>query len=386
MIYQKSWNNSNDLSLFIVLEIGIYEGIMLIAKPTYYFTDLFFDHTRNNLKHNHLMKFINQKEHQTPLEYRELQRDARIGINLWCVDSRFKSFWLGSAGITLFTQDGFLKQGDYDIYLWPLERFKKEIIWFGMNHVGDKETRPTITISLNKFKTPIKFIKSDLDKDDIFARRTPEETNKFEERIEFLKNKGELEKDEQPNFLPLFMKSLNSKTNNSWNIKRDWDDIDPNAALGLLQPNNTLYSSIPHRVLREHAVDKVNTCSNRALAEYMPQLVQALKSEPFHSSYLSETLLLRALESPRVVGHALFWTINTCLYDKIAFERLYLIYERFLFLCSDYRNELFFQSQVNDMILWIGHESTKRPPKVKKEEFEKELTKKLNDGKCFWLL
>lgn len=84
-----------------------------------------------------------------------------------------------------------------------------------MNHVGEKNTRPTILIGLNNFKTPMKFTKSNLDKDDIFARRTPEETTRFEERIEFLKNKGELEKDEQPNFLPLFMKSLNSKTDNS---------------------------------------------------------------------------------------------------------------------------------------------------------------------------
>jgi len=105
----------------------------------------------------------------------------------------------------------------------------------------------------------MRYKKQECEKLDNFSRRTPEERIKYDERVEYLKNKEELEIDEEPHFLPLFMKSLNSSSYNTYNIKNDWDSIDPNTALGLLQSNNSLYSSVPNKVIREHAVAKINT-------------------------------------------------------------------------------------------------------------------------------
>jgi len=123
----KKLKNKKNLSLFIVVEVLIYEGVLLIAKPERFYMNLFADSLPKPIKKG-TMKFINQINDQPPFKYNELQRDMRLGINVWCVDSNRQSFCIGSAGMTLFTQEGFLKQGEIDIHLWPLEKFKKDII------------------------------------------------------------------------------------------------------------------------------------------------------------------------------------------------------------------------------------------------------------------
>ena len=62
-------------------------------------------------------------------------------------------------------------------------------------------------------------------------------------------------------------------------------------------------------------------------------------------------MLLRALNSSRIVGHAYFWALNAALYDPYSFERIYLHYERFLFLCPHFRNEMYLQSRINEAII-----------------------------------
>ena len=87
----------------------------------------------------------------------------------------------------------------------------------------------------------------------------------------------------------------------------------------------------------------------------MPQLVQALKYELFHNSPLAEFLLEKALSNTRVVGHAFFWALKASLdrpegeLKRIekrkgpfnqSVERFFLILERFLMCCGQFKNEL----------------------------------------------
>jgi len=106
----------------------------------------------------------------------------------------------------------------------------------------------------------------------------------------------------------------------------NWATIQDSHALSLLQ------HEIADSVVRKFAVDKLRKISNRLFANYIPQLVQALKFEAHHDSELSNMLLIRSLNSPRIVGHAYYWALNASLHDIYSFERLYLQYERFLFL------------------------------------------------------
>ena len=86
---------------------------------------------------------------------------------------------------------------------------------------------------------------------------------------------------------------------------------------------------------------KLSYLSDTYLSLYIPQLVQALKYELHHKSPLSELLLERSLQNPRVVGHAFFWSLRAGIHEFRSYERFYLILERFLMCCGRYKYELF---------------------------------------------
>lgn len=83
----------------------------------------------------------------------------------------------------------------------------------------------------------------------------------------------------------------------------------------------------------------------------MPQLVQALKYELFHHSPLAEFLLEKSLNNTRVVGHAFFWQLKANFYQKSSRERFYLLLERFLMCCGQFKNELFKQNLVDQALI-----------------------------------
>jgi hypothetical protein len=68
----------------------------------------------------------------------------------------------------------------------------------------------------------------------------------------------------------------------------------------------------PDAKVRQFAVKCLRVLSDRELVEYLPQLVQVLKAEPYHYSALSEFLLLRAICNV-VVGHPFFWHLEVFL-------------------------------------------------------------------------
>lgn len=87
----------------------------------------------------------------------------------------------------------------------------------------------------------------------------------------------------------------------------------------------------------------------------MPQLVQALKYELFHFSPLGEFLLERALENTRVVGHAFFWALKANLHQANCRERFYLILERFLMCCGQFKDDLFKQCLVDQSLIRLSN-------------------------------
>jgi phosphatidylinositol-4,5-bisphosphate 3-kinase len=86
----------------------------------------------------------------------------------------------------------------------------------------------------------------------------------------------------------------------------------------------------------------------------MPQLIQALKYELFHQSPLSEFLLEKALNNTRVVGHVFFWNLKANLSQVNSRERFYLMLERFLMCCGQFKNELFKQNLVNESLIKLS--------------------------------
>jgi hypothetical protein len=118
---------------------------------------------------------------------------------------------------------------------------------------------------------------------------------------------------DEPDKLSIILKAVNwcslAMREEALTALHNWAEIKNSQALSLLQ------HEIPDSEVRSYAVKKLSKISNRLLANYMPQLVQALKFEAFHSSDLGNMLLKRSLTSSRIVGHAYFWALNASLHD-----------------------------------------------------------------------
>ncbi|XP_064443300.1 phosphatidylinositol 4,5-bisphosphate 3-kinase catalytic subunit beta isoform isoform X4 [Mirounga angustirostris] len=83
-----------------------------------------------------------------------------------------------------------------------------------------------------------------------------------------------------------------------------WPKLPPREALELLDFN------YPDQYVREYAVDCLRQMSDEELSQYLLQLVQVLKYEPFLDCALSRFLLERALANRRI-GQFLFWHLRS---------------------------------------------------------------------------
>ncbi|OBS78274.1 hypothetical protein A6R68_19337, partial [Neotoma lepida] len=100
-----------------------------------------------------------------------------------------------------------------------------------------------------------------------------------------------------------------------------WPKLPPREALELLDFN------YPDQYVREYAVGCLRQMSDEELSQYLLQLVQVLKYEPFLDCALSRFLLERALDNRRI-GQFLFWhlSVEKCKYMDSKMKPLWLVY------------------------------------------------------------
>ena len=68
------------------------------------------------------------------------------------MNTNYELICLGSAGISLFDQNGILKTGDQELVLWPLKTYPSDISCFGCNIIeNDKNPKFTLNIHLRDF-------------------------------------------------------------------------------------------------------------------------------------------------------------------------------------------------------------------------------------------
>lgn len=110
----------------------------------------------------------------------------------------------------------------------------------------------------------------------------------------------------------------------------NWDpeELDVTLALELLSMD---FADVRVRRL---AVQRLESLSNDDVLKYLLQLVQTLKVEPYHDSFLARYLIQRALRSKRI-GHFFFWYVRSevagCLYFR---QRMAVILEAYLLGCG----------------------------------------------------
>eukprot|EP01094_Clydonella_sp_ATCC50884_P004599 TRINITY_DN13641_c1_g1_i1.p1 TRINITY_DN13641_c1_g1~~TRINITY_DN13641_c1_g1_i1.p1 ORF type:complete len:543 (-),score=203.77 TRINITY_DN13641_c1_g1_i1:409-1857(-) len=89
--------------------------------------------------------------------------------------------------------------------------------------------------------------------------------------------------------------------------------------------------------VRRFAVCRLALLPDHDLAQYLMQLVTALKHEPYHDSALARFLVFRALRNRSLLGQHLFWLLHAEREDEAAGERYALINEAYLSHCGDHR-------------------------------------------------
>ncbi|XP_035016101.1 phosphatidylinositol 4,5-bisphosphate 3-kinase catalytic subunit gamma isoform [Hippoglossus stenolepis] len=108
----------------------------------------------------------------------------------------------------------------------------------------------------------------------------------------------------------------------------DTDELDVTLALELLSMD------FADERVRRLAVQRLESLSNDDVLMYLLQLVQTLKVEPYHDSFLARYLIQRALRSKRI-GHFFFWYVRSevagCPYFR---QRMSVILEAYLLGCG----------------------------------------------------
>jgi phosphatidylinositol 3-kinase len=137
----------------------------------------------------------------------------------------------------------------------------------------------------------------------------------------------------------------------------EWAPLDPYAALELL---DIRYSD---PVVREFAIRVIDQLEDVQLGELMLQLVQTLKYECYHDSPLARFLLRRALSSPLVIGHNLYWMLKSEMHASGVFERFGVVLYTYVNFCGPHRVSLRKQLFVNDKIKTIADQIKSVPDK-----------------------
>ncbi|XP_051915557.1 phosphatidylinositol 4,5-bisphosphate 3-kinase catalytic subunit gamma isoform [Hippocampus zosterae] len=110
----------------------------------------------------------------------------------------------------------------------------------------------------------------------------------------------------------------------------NWDmaELDVTVALELLSMD------FADETVRRLAVQRLESLSNDSVLKYLLQLVQTIKVEPYHDSFLARYLIQRALRSKRI-GHFFFWyvrgEVTSCLYFR---QRMAVLLEAYLLGCG----------------------------------------------------
>lgn len=130
-------------------------------------------------------------------------------------------------------------------------------------------------------------------------------------------------------------------------------------------------------IVREYAVRQIDRMNDSTMKEYLLQLVQAVKYEPFHDSPLVRMLLRRALRSPNKIGHTLFWLLRSEMHNADICERFGVVLEIYLRHSGIHRVYLNREVTVNNMLEQVA-EATKLQPKDKRKAFAQAELAKLN--------
>eukprot|EP01133_Synstelium_polycarpum_P015439 gene15439-18312_t len=267
-----------------------------------------------------------------------------------------KAIPLGWANCQLIDHKGCLRTGPVAFKLWEDDR---------ANPIGtcvDNVAAKTPTVLLVEFETfvkPVVFVQQEnlLTKVDSPPKRLDPNDEKRLDSIMRSDPLVELTPEDRkliytyrsnykkkPRSLAKFLASVNwvdpDQTAEAYRLMHEWAPLTPVQALELLD------ARFADNNVRSFAINTLNSFTDAEFSDYLLQLTQVLKYEPYHKSDLSNILIQRALANRSRIGHPFFWFLKAEMHTPEIEERYGLLLEGYLRSCGSHRQELIKQNEV----------------------------------------
>ncbi|CAK4922031.1 unnamed protein product [Aphanomyces euteiches] len=264
-------------------------------------------------------KWTNPRWYSTGLNICALPRETRLVFTIFGFQTTQTNKWtqLATTGISIFNSDGLLNQDDeahsvkdapepgQDKHASYLNKFVKPVGVAQASNLGDFE-----------------YLVQLIQENPLFNLTGYEKVILWRHRRAFL---GSFEA------LPRILSSVNwldpEQVNEIVSILPAWTTPrHPVAYIALLD--------LTHAHVRQFAVEQLSKLTDSAFRQFLPQLVQALKSEAYHTSPLAGLLIERALKNPNQIGFDLFWCLKVETYQPQHQERFGLLLNSYVDVCS----------------------------------------------------
>lgn len=337
----------DDCPLYMYLTAELYHGGEMIAKP---FVSSIVP-ASNNPRWHEWAEF--------DISLSNLPRAVRVCLTAWVakkpVRAEFNDIALSWVNMQLFDYKHELRAGPQVLKMWPDEKANP----IGTTVQYDGKNPSVLYLQLETFQLPVVFPTETGDfppypvptsmtnqeqarllkisESDPLYRMTKHDKHLMWKYREFCKSR--------PKALPKFLASVPMAdaraVQEMHRLLRIWAPIAPIDALELLD------SKFADAIVREYAVRRLEELSREDLLDYLLQLVQVLKYEPYHRTAFAD-MLVRAALANKSVGHHFFWYLKSEIHVPEISERFGLLLEAYLRGCGPHRAQLASQ---NDMQL-----------------------------------
>lgn len=182
---------------------------------------------------------------------------------------------------------------------------------------------------------------------------------------------------QMPNILPRLLDAVNWGSRDHitqvYLLLKDWPQVSPHTALELLD------CKYADPIIRQKAVEWLNAMTDEDMGQYMLQLVQTLKYEPYLDNPLARLLLRRVLLN-RKLGHFFFWHVKSELQNPSFFLKLGLILEAYCRGLGPYLKDLIRMVEALDKLTTLTDSIKKERPQDSSKDRLKFLVEQLKQA------
>ncbi len=312
-----------------------------------------------------------------------LPPETRLNVGLYALRGEVQEILLAYVNVMLTNQKGLLRQGIYQLPMWPVippkvKKGKKLKIGTVETQQALFEAAVTGPIAPNRYppKSSSKAVSigiefdtydhpvmspsiprrcgveetaprmksvSRSDKNIAAIKKTDALTELTDAQKEFMWNARDKFFDD-PSMLAKFLLCVDwtdeSKAREARRCLTQWTALSPYQALELLGYEHA------DTTVRLYAVNRLRLLGDEELKEVLLQITQLLKFEPYHDSALARFVVERSLASPYMVGHYFFWHLKAELHNRDNCERFYILLKTYCQFAPRHFRELALQSKM----------------------------------------